>query len=102
MDSCLKPSLHGEAKTVGRAQVAPSHRPPGVEAGRVCQAETLERTVAYLDSWSPVSFVGEGILEVEKGLGIGILRGPSVGSLKGSSSSELEVLEEVARSPDVE
>lgn len=75
-----------------------------VEAGRVCQAETLERTVAYLDSWSPVSFVGCGTLEVGKGFGIGTFSGPSVGSLNGCSSggSQLEVLELVARSPDVE
>ena len=56
-------------------------------AGRVCQVETLARTWAYLDSWSPVSLAGGGGEVV--GSGIGVLRGPSVGSLKASCASLL-------------
>lgn len=71
-----------------------------VEAGRDVHVETLERTVTYFDSWSGVSLVCAGIFEAENGFGIGTFRGPSVGSLKGSSSGveEEEVFELVAGS----
>lgn len=61
---------------------------------------TLERTVAYLDSWSGVSLAWAGIFEVLKGLGVGTFSGPSVGSLKGDCSGveDEEVFELVAAS----
>lgn len=56
--------------------------------------------MAYFDSWSGVSLTCAGIFEVEIGFGIGAFRGPSVGSLKGSSSGvdDDEVFELVAGS----
>ena len=54
-----------------------------VETGRVCQAETLARTVAYLLSCSPVSLAKGGGLVV--GVGMGTLSGPSAGRVNSSS-----------------